>query len=133
MNVKFMSHFSTTNDAVVFPGQMKNISRTESINGKEYMKLEDVMINAGLYNGEIYCAFNSDWIVKTHEIQGADPDERIADVAGSDILPIREGDGLIAIAPEEIGEYWLSTDEAGTLLKGDKVVMENFAGIKRVE
>jgi hypothetical protein len=135
MNVKFMSHFSTTTDAVIFPEQMKNICRTEMIDGKEYMKLEDVLINAGLYNNdnELYCAFNEDWSDSTDEILGVDPDKLWIDVAEKEFSPIINDDTVVAIPADEIGEYRLSTEKSGnTLLKGDVKVMDNFAGIKHV-
>lgn len=48
MNVKNMSHFSTTKDTVVFPEKMIEISRTKEINGKEGLLLEDVMVASGM-------------------------------------------------------------------------------------
>ncbi|MDY0236271.1 MAG: FMN-binding protein [Gudongella sp.] len=48
MNVKEMTHFSTTKDAVIFPEKMSLIVRTESIDGKEALLLEDVLLTAGM-------------------------------------------------------------------------------------
>ncbi|NLX62407.1 MAG: FMN-binding protein [Tissierellia bacterium] len=48
MNVKHMTHFSTTKDAVIFPHMMKEVVRTKDIAGKEGMLLEDVLLTAGM-------------------------------------------------------------------------------------
>lgn len=48
MNVKHMTHFSTTKDAVIFPEKMIEIVRTETIKGYEGMLLEDVLLVAGM-------------------------------------------------------------------------------------
>jgi DMSO/TMAO reductase YedYZ molybdopterin-dependent catalytic subunit len=48
MNVKFMTHFSTTKDAVIFPEQMKKVVRTKEINGSEGLLLEDTLLTAGM-------------------------------------------------------------------------------------
>lgn len=48
MNVKNMTHFSTTKDAVVFPDKMKAVVRTKDIEGKEGMLLEDLLLTAGM-------------------------------------------------------------------------------------
>jgi Na+-translocating ferredoxin:NAD+ oxidoreductase RnfG subunit len=48
MNVKNMSHFSTTKDAVIFPDEMKKVVRTKNINGLDGMLLEDVLLTAGM-------------------------------------------------------------------------------------
>ena len=48
MNVKNMTHFSTTKDAVIFPEKMVEVVRTKSIEGKEWMLLEDVLLTAGM-------------------------------------------------------------------------------------
>lgn len=48
MNVKNMSHFSTTKDSVVFLEKMEEISRTKEINGKTGLLLEDVMVASGM-------------------------------------------------------------------------------------
>ena len=48
MNVKHMTHFSTTRDAVVFPETMKDVVRTKDIGGKEALLLEDVLLVAGM-------------------------------------------------------------------------------------
>ena len=47
MNVKEMTHFSTTKDAVIFPEKMKKVVRTKDINGEEALNLEDVLLTAG--------------------------------------------------------------------------------------
>ncbi|MCF6463231.1 FMN-binding protein [Clostridium sp. Cult1] len=48
MNVKNMTHFSTTKDAVIFPEKMVEVVRTKDINGKEGLLLEDVLLTAGM-------------------------------------------------------------------------------------
>ncbi|AOT69561.1 hypothetical protein Gferi_08205 [Geosporobacter ferrireducens] len=48
MNVKGMTHFSTTKDAVIFPEKMRAVVRTKKINGKEGLLLEDVLLTAGM-------------------------------------------------------------------------------------
>lgn len=48
MNVKHMTHFSTTRDAVVFPEKMVQVVRTSEINGREALLLEDVLLTAGM-------------------------------------------------------------------------------------
>lgn len=48
MNVKGMTHFSTTKDAVVFPEKMKEVVRTRDIQGEEGLLLEDVLLTAGM-------------------------------------------------------------------------------------
>lgn len=48
MNVKEMTHFSTTKDAVIFPEKMSLIVRTEILGGKEGLLLEDVLLTAGM-------------------------------------------------------------------------------------
>jgi hypothetical protein len=48
MNVKHMTHFSTTSDAVVFPEKMVQVVRTSEINGREALLLEDVLLTAGM-------------------------------------------------------------------------------------
>ena len=48
MNVKHMTHFSTTRDAVVFPETMKDVVRTKDVGGKEALLLEDVLLVAGM-------------------------------------------------------------------------------------
>ncbi len=48
MNVKHMTHFSTTKDAVIFPEKMIEVVRTKKISGNEGMLLEDVLLVAGM-------------------------------------------------------------------------------------
>lgn len=48
MNVKFMTHFSTTKDAVVFPEQMQKVVRTQEIGGKTGLIVEDVLLTVGI-------------------------------------------------------------------------------------
>lgn len=48
MNVKNMTHFSTTKDAVIFPKKMKEVVRTKEIEGKEMLNLEDVLLTSGM-------------------------------------------------------------------------------------
>lgn len=48
MNVKEMTHFSTTKDAVIFPEKMSLVVRTEIIDNKEGLLLEDVLLTAGM-------------------------------------------------------------------------------------
>ena len=48
MNVKEMTHFSTTKDAVIFPEMMKKVVRTKEIDGFEALLLEDVLLTAGM-------------------------------------------------------------------------------------
>lgn len=48
MNVKFMTYFSTTKDAVVFPDQIKKVVRTQEIDGKIGLSVEDVLRTAGM-------------------------------------------------------------------------------------
>lgn len=62
MNVKFMTHFSTTKDSVIFPEKMIEVVRTKDINGKEAMMLEDVLLTAGMRwnDGDIFVAVGAD-------------------------------------------------------------------------
>ena len=62
MNVKNMSHFSTTKDAVIFPDKMKEVVRTKNINGAEGLLLEDVLLTAGMRwtDKSTFTAVNSD-------------------------------------------------------------------------
>lgn len=48
MNVKNMTHFSTTKDAVIFPEKMKEVVRTKKFDGLEGLLLEDVLLTAGM-------------------------------------------------------------------------------------
>lgn len=48
MNVKEMTHFSTTKDAVIFPEKIKEVVRTKNIDNMEAMLLEDVLLTAGM-------------------------------------------------------------------------------------
>lgn len=48
MNVKEMTYFSTTKDAVIFPEKIIEVVRTKDINGIEGMLLEDVLLTAGM-------------------------------------------------------------------------------------
>jgi hypothetical protein len=48
MNVKHMTHFSTTKDAVVFPEKMKEVVRTKNIEEMEGLLVEDVLLTAGM-------------------------------------------------------------------------------------
>ncbi|MFA6982385.1 MAG: FMN-binding protein [Sedimentibacter sp.] len=48
MNVKHMTHFSTTKDAVIFPEKMIEVVRTKPIMDSEGMLLEDVLLVAGM-------------------------------------------------------------------------------------
>lgn len=48
MNVKNMTHFSTTKDSVIFPDKMKEVVRTEEIDGVDGLLLEDVLLTAGM-------------------------------------------------------------------------------------
>jgi len=48
MNVKHMTHFSTTKDAVIFPDQIKSVVRTKTIDKLEGLLLEDVLLTAGM-------------------------------------------------------------------------------------
>jgi len=48
MNVKNMTHFSTTKDAVIFPEKIAEVVRTKDIGDKEGLLLEDVLLTAGM-------------------------------------------------------------------------------------
>ena len=48
MNVKHMTHFSTTRDAVIFPEKMIDVVRTKITGDIEGMLLEDVLLTAGM-------------------------------------------------------------------------------------
>ncbi len=48
MNVKHMTHFSTTKDAVIFPEKIIEVIRTKDINGLTGMLLEDILLTAGM-------------------------------------------------------------------------------------
>src|SRR5690554_6382655 len=48
MNVKEMTHYSTTKDAVNFPDKIKAVVRTVDIDGREGLKLEDVLLTPGI-------------------------------------------------------------------------------------
>ena len=62
MNVKHMTHFSTTRDAVVFPEKMVDVVRTKSAGDVEGMLLEDVLLTAGMRwdEGASFSAIASD-------------------------------------------------------------------------
>lgn len=66
MNVKHMTHFSTTKDAVIFPEKMVEVVRTKDINGFEGMLLEDVLLTAGMRWNENnrFIAVNTDEDIK---------------------------------------------------------------------
>jgi hypothetical protein len=48
MNVKHMTHFSTTRDAVIFPEKMIDVVRTKITGEIEGMLLEDALLTAGM-------------------------------------------------------------------------------------
>src|SRR6056297_34006 len=48
MNVKHMTHFSTTKDSVIFPEIMKEVVRTKKIGELEALLIEDVLLTAGM-------------------------------------------------------------------------------------
>lgn len=48
MNVKNMTHFSTTKDSVIFPEKMIEVVRTKTIDGVEGLLLEDVLLTADM-------------------------------------------------------------------------------------
>lgn len=48
MNVKHMTHFSTTKDAVIFPEKMGEVVSVEDIDGREGLLLEDVLYTVGM-------------------------------------------------------------------------------------
>ncbi len=48
MNVKFMTYFSTTKDAVIFPEQMQDVVRTQETAGKTGFLVEDVLLTVGM-------------------------------------------------------------------------------------
>lgn len=48
MNVKNMTHFSTTKDSVIFPEKMINVVRTKPIGNTEGLLLEDVLLTADM-------------------------------------------------------------------------------------
>ena len=62
MNVKHMTHFSTTKDAVIFPEKIIEVVRTKDINGLTGMLLEDVLITAGMRwkDNDVFAALNTD-------------------------------------------------------------------------
>ena len=62
MNVKHMTHFSTTKDAVVFPEKMIDVVRTKFAGDEEGMLLEDVLLTAGMRweEGASFSAIASD-------------------------------------------------------------------------
>lgn len=62
MNVKNMTHFSTTKDAVIFPEKIIEVVRTKDIRGLEGMLLEDVLLTAGMRwtEGNTFAAINTD-------------------------------------------------------------------------
>jgi hypothetical protein len=62
MNVKYMTHFSTTKDAVVFPEKMIDVVRTKFAGDEEGMLLEDVLLTAGMRweEGASFSAIASD-------------------------------------------------------------------------
>ena len=74
MNVKEMTHFSTTKDAVIFPEKMIEVVRTKDIKGFEGMLLEDVLLTAGMrWNEE-------------NSFIAVNKDERIIDLSINDLL-----------------------------------------------
>ncbi len=48
MNVKNMTHFSTTKDSVIFPQKMVDVVRTKAIGSGEGLLLEDVLLTADM-------------------------------------------------------------------------------------
>lgn len=54
MNVKFMTHFSTTKDAVIFPDKMSQVVRSKEYTEGKGLLLEDVLLTAGMrWTGDI--------------------------------------------------------------------------------
>ncbi len=62
MNVKNMTHFSTTKDAVIFPEKIIEVVRTKDINGLTGMLLEDVLLTAGMRwkDNNVFAVLNTD-------------------------------------------------------------------------
>lgn len=62
MNVKHMTHFSTTKDAVIFPEKIIEVVRTKDINGFTGMLLEDILLTAGMRwkDYSVFTALNTD-------------------------------------------------------------------------
>lgn len=91
MNVKRMTHFSTTKDAVIFPHIIKDVVRTKDIKGKEAMYLEDVLLTAGMR-----------WEEKDRFI-GVSADDNKIEIAASDLLDtyMINDNGLVSLYLED--------------------------------
>lgn len=103
MNVKHMTHFSTTKDAVIFPEMMAEVVRTKDIGGKEGMLLEDVLLTAGMrWNKE-----NSFIAVST--------DERAAELISDEILQC----------------YLVQNEDSVSLYKENEEILNNLLRIEK--
>ncbi|MEG1584357.1 MAG: molybdopterin-dependent oxidoreductase, partial [Anaerovorax sp.] len=91
MNVKNMSHFSTTKDSVIFPWKMEAISRTKKIEGKTYLYLEDVLVNAGLlWKGEdLFTGLDTEG--HQFQFQGSDLDTCYISQQGKKVTFLKDG------------------------------------------
>lgn len=103
MNVKEMTHFSTTKDAVIFPEKIKAVVRTKDIKGKETMSLEDVLLTAGMRweDGDKFL--------------GISLDDKQVEFSADDLLNI----------------YALDEDGAVSLYDEDREVLQNLLRIEK--
>lgn len=87
MNVKNMSHFSTTKDCVVFPWKIIDLCRTKEIDGKQGMLLEDVLVTAGL-----------SWKPE-NSFQMIDTSQHVSDLMASEVgnCYLVYGDGVVTL------------------------------------
>ncbi|WP_326906664.1 FMN-binding protein [Sedimentibacter sp. MB31-C6] len=105
MNVKEMTHFSTTKDAVIFPEKIIEVVRTKSIYGNEGMLLEDVLLTAGMRWDEV----DNFTAVKT--------DETTIDLSLEDLLKC----------------YLIYEDKSVILYKGNSEIMRSLLRIEKNE
>jgi Na+-translocating ferredoxin:NAD+ oxidoreductase RnfG subunit/DMSO/TMAO reductase YedYZ molybdopterin-dependent catalytic subunit len=105
MNVKQMTHFSTTKDAVVFPEKMKAVVTTKSIGVDEGLLLEDVLKKVSMK-----------WSSQTN------------------FLAISEDGIILELSQEDIqNTYLLMSDDVVMLYLGDDLVMKNLLRIEKYE
>lgn len=103
MNVKHMTHFSTTKDAVIFPEKLIEVVRTKEIEGKEGMLLEDVLLTAGMRwdEGSSFVAVSTD--------------EREVELALDEILKC----------------YLVQNDDGVVLYNGEEQILNNILRIEK--
>ena len=106
MNVKHMTHFSTTRDAVVFPEKMVQVVRTRDIEGREALLLEDVLLTAGMRW--------KDWV-----------DLRVIDAGENHVTELSH---------EDMIDSWLvQVDGRTQLYTGDRLVTDDLLRVEKDE